>query len=49
LILAVLDHRREVKWLRTCGLEVRFSLPAVVASVLAILGLTAFLSVILDF
>jgi putative membrane protein len=49
LILAVVDHRREVKWLRARGLEVRFSLPAAVASVLAILGITAFLSVIVDF
>ena len=49
LIMAVLDHRREVKWLRTGGLEVRFSLPAGVASVLAILGVTTFLWVIVDF
>jgi len=49
LIMAVIDHRREVRWLRTRGLEARFSLPAAVASVLAILGVTAFLSVIVDF
>ena len=48
LIVAVLDHFREVKWLRTRGLEARFSLPAAVASVLAILGVTALLSVIVD-
>jgi putative membrane protein len=49
LIMAILDHLREVKWLRTRGLEARFSLPAAVASILAILGVTALLSVILDF
>jgi putative membrane protein len=42
LIVAILDHRRKVKWLHTRGLEVRFNLPAVVASVLAILGIIAF-------
>ena len=49
LIMAILDHLREVKWLRTHGLEVRFSLPAAVASTLAILGFIALLSVIVDF
>ena len=49
LIMAILDHLREVKWLSTRGLEARFSLPAAVASTLAILGFTALLSVIVDF
>lgn len=48
LIFAILDHRRQLKWLRTRGLKVRFNLPAVVASVLAILGIIAFLSVTVD-
>ena len=49
LIAAIIDHLREVRWLRTCGLEARFSLPAAVAATLAILGVTALLSVIVDF
>jgi len=48
LIVAVFDPLREVKWLRTRGLEARFSLTATVASVLAILGVTALFSVIVD-
>jgi putative membrane protein len=49
LIMAVFDHRRQVKLLRTRGLDVRFNLPAAVASVLAILGIIAFLSVTVGF
>ncbi len=44
LIFAVLDYRRELKLLRAAGLESRFSLPLAVASVLAILGFMALLS-----
>jgi putative membrane protein len=44
LILAVLDHRREIKQLRAVGLAGRFSLTMAVASVLAILGVIALLS-----
>jgi putative membrane protein len=46
LILAVFDHHREIKQLRGAGLEARFSLTMAVASVLAILGVTALLSVL---
>jgi putative membrane protein len=44
LVFAVIDYRRELKLLRAAGLESRFSLPLAVASVLAILGLMALLS-----
>ena len=44
LLIAVLDHRRELKLLQDAGLEKRFSLTRVVASVLGILGLMAVLS-----
>jgi putative membrane protein len=44
LILAVFDHRREIRELRAAGLEARFSLTMAVASVLAILGVMALLS-----
>jgi len=44
LLIAVLDHRRELKLLHGAGLERRFSLTRVVASVLGILGLMAVLS-----
>ncbi len=44
LVFAVIDYRRELKELRAAGLESRFSLPLAVASVLAILGLMALLS-----
>jgi len=44
LLIAVLDHRRELKMLHDAGLEKRFSLTRVVASVLGILGLMAVLS-----
>jgi putative membrane protein len=46
LVVAVFDHHRELKQLRAAGLEARFSLTMAVASVLAILGVTALLSVL---
>lgn len=46
LVLAVFDHHRELKQLRAAGLEARFSLTVAVASVLAILGVTALLSLL---
>jgi putative membrane protein len=44
LLIAVLDHHRELKLLHDAGLEKRFSLSRVVASVLGILGVMAVLS-----
>jgi len=44
LVVAVFDHRREIKQLRAAGLAGRFSLTMAVASVLAILGVIALLS-----
>jgi putative membrane protein len=44
LVFAIFDYRRELKLLRAAGLESRFSLPLAVASVLAILGLMALIS-----
>jgi putative membrane protein len=44
LIVAILDHRHELKQLRAGGLESRFSLPLAVASVLAILGVMALIA-----
>lgn len=44
LIVAVVEHRRQMAQLRADGLEVRFSLTTAVASVLAILGVMAFLA-----
>jgi putative membrane protein len=44
LVFAIIDYRRELKLLRAAGLESRFSLPLAVASVLAILGFMALLS-----
>jgi hypothetical protein len=44
LIVAVLDHRRELKQLQTAGLKSRFSLTTAVASVLAILGVMSCLA-----
>ena len=44
LVVAVFDHRRELRLLHAAGLERRFSLTTVVASVLAILGVMAVLS-----
>jgi putative membrane protein len=49
LIVAVLDHRRELKQLQAIGLQPRFSLTLVVASVLAILGVMALLSLMVNF
>jgi putative membrane protein len=46
LVVAVFDHHRQLKQLRAAGLEARFSLTMAVASVLAILGLMAWLSVL---
>jgi putative membrane protein len=46
LVVAVFDHRRELKQLQQCGLRRRFSLTMTVASVLAILGVMALLSVV---
>lgn len=47
LIVAVFDHRRELQQLRAAGLEPRFSLTMAVASVLAILGVMALLSLLI--
>jgi len=44
LVIAVFDHHRELKRLRAVGLDARFSLALAVASVLAILGVMALLS-----
>src|SRR5277367_4559809 len=44
LIVAVIDHRRELKQLQEMGLGPRFSLTMAVGSVLAILGVMALLS-----
>ena len=49
LIVAVLDHRRELKQLQAVGLGRRFSLTMAVASVLAILGVMALLSLVVNF
>ena len=46
LVVAVFDHRREVKQLRDEGLPVRYSLTMSVASILAILGVMALLSLL---
>jgi putative membrane protein len=46
LVVAVFDHHRELKQLRTAGLPGRFSLSVAVASVLAILGFMALLSLL---
>jgi putative membrane protein len=44
LVIAVFDHRRELKLLQRAGLQPRFSLTMAVASILAILGVMALLS-----
>jgi putative membrane protein len=49
LVVAVFDHRRELKHLQAAGMEARFSLTMAVASVLSILGVMALLSVKLNF
>jgi putative membrane protein len=46
LVVAVFDHYRELKQLRAAGLPARFSLTTAVASVLAILGMMALLSLL---
>jgi putative membrane protein len=46
LVIAVFDHHREIKQLHASGLPGRFSLTMAVASVLAILGLMALLSLL---
>jgi putative membrane protein len=48
LIVAVFDHWRELKQLHAAGLEQRFSLTMTVASVLAILGVMALLSLVVS-
>jgi putative membrane protein len=45
LVAAIFDHHREVKQLRTAGLQRRFSLPAAVAAILAIVGCMGLVSV----
>jgi hypothetical protein len=46
LVVAVFDHRRELKQLHGAGLPERFSVTIAVASVLAILGMMALLSLL---
>ena len=46
LIVAVFDHRRELRQLHAAGLEARFSLTMAVASVLACLGVMALVSLL---
>jgi putative membrane protein len=46
LVVAVFDHRREMKQLHAAGLPDRFSLTMAVASVLAIFGVMALLSLL---
>jgi putative membrane protein len=46
LVVAVFDHHRELKQLRAIGLVARFSLTTAVASVLAILGVMALVSLL---
>jgi inner membrane protein YidH len=48
LIVAVFDHRRQLKQLQAVGLGQRFSLTVAVASVLAILGVMALLSLVVS-
>jgi putative membrane protein len=49
LIIAVIDHRRELKQLQEMGLRPRLSLTMAVGSVLAILGVMALLSLVVTF
>jgi putative membrane protein len=49
LIVAVIDHRRQLKQLQSVGLGLRFSLTAAVASVLAILGVMALVALVVSF
>jgi len=46
LVVAVFDHHRGVKQLRAAGLGARFSLTMAVASVLAIFGVMALISLL---
>ena len=47
LLIAIVDHHREMKQLHAAGLSPRFSLTLTVASVLAILGVMALLSLVM--
>ena len=49
LIVAIFDHCRQIKLLRAQVMEGRFSLTMTVASVLAILGVTALLALATSF
>jgi len=49
LVVAVFDHRRELKQLQSAGFKPRFSLTMAVASVLAILGVMALLTLVVNF
>jgi putative membrane protein len=49
LVIAVLDHRRQLRLLRASGLESRFSLTMAVASALAVLGVWALLALVASF
>jgi putative membrane protein len=49
LVIAVIDHRRELKQLQAVGLKARFSLTMATASVLAILGVMAIISLQVNF
>jgi len=49
LIVAIFDHGRELKLLRANGWEARFGLTRTVASVLAILGVTALLTLVVNY
>jgi putative membrane protein len=48
LIVAVFDHRRQLKQLHAVGLGQRFSLTLTVASTLSILGLMALVSLVVS-
>jgi putative membrane protein len=49
LIVAVYDHQRQLKQLRSVGLGMKFSLTTAVASVLAILGVMALVALVVNF
>ena len=49
LIVAVFDHRRQLKQLRSVGLGLPFSLTTAVASVLATLGVMALVALVVNF
>jgi putative membrane protein len=48
LIVAAFDHHRELRQLRAAGLTMRFSLSMAVASTLAILGVMAMISLVVN-